>query len=695
MTQRENGDSDGWVRELPHVLVIDLASTLLISLGVTLLHHGFWLNAAVTLVVIAALTTGFLYSLRHLPDTVRGRTTRALRRSGPGVMWAMTGAGAMGLILLVAIGVHRLHASTRPCGQPLELRVLTTPETLTPLRAAAAEFVNDGASGGCRRYGVSVVPETGPVPLYDGFGRLWRRSASTDARQADDERLFGPQPDIWIPSSTAEYAFVPKSPEPAGAAAEGGAFGSRGGGAGAPGRGDPYFRPRGSLGSSPLVLALFAKANQAVANPVAAPVQPSTAALLRRVHDAGVRLKGIARPVPETSAAALAVTPALYGARPGGDESDERFVSPASLVSPDAASLLCRFRKEASQGAEPPDGFAVAVPEQALHDYDVGRPLGDDRRCGAVDPNDRSIAAWRLYPYYSRDLPTLDYPFVQVRWRGQDTPARNAAVTAFRRWLDRVPLTSQGFRDASGVRASADEGDSEHVTLSRLSGLVGEHALPYSVSPVPPEGVQETLDRVAAARPRVSASLMLDVSDSMGAAARVRGGARLARGASFLQSLVAQLQVGDRVGSQVSSSAASPAGEAFGNVPPDAASPEQKNLIIGRLQAVASAGADRPLIDAIAAADLGSGRQDLVLVTDGQVPATNPDLAGRARWLAGEFRGRHPGLRLTVVLTGPAGCGASPVREIVSALGPGGARCVPLTAAPEEEQAAEILAGLR
>jgi hypothetical protein len=221
--------------------------------------------------------------------------------------------------------------------------------------------------------------------------------------------------------------------------------------------------------------------------------------------------------------------------------------------------------------------------------------------------------------------------------------------------------------------------------------------MPPVVGLQPPAGVQETLDRIGAARPRTSVSLMLDVSGSMGGAAQARGGSRLARGTSFLRSLVAQLQSNDRAGLQVSSATAPPGSpETFGNVPQDAASPEQKSAITSRLQAVASGGADQPLSDAIAAAGLGPGRQNLVLVTDGQVPATNPGLGSRVKWLSGEFRERHPGLRLTVVLTGPATCDASPVKEIAAALGPeDGKGCVALTGAPEAEQAAELLSELR
>ncbi|TDC47242.1 hypothetical protein E1281_26545 [Actinomadura sp. KC345] len=144
-------------------------------------------------------------------------------------------------------------------------------------------------------------------------------------------------------------------------------------------------------------------------------------------------------------------------------------------------------------------------------------------------------------------------------------------------------------------------------------------------------------------------------------------------------------------------STASPGdGGTAGNVPQGAASPRQKNAVTNGLEAVASTGADRPLIDAIEAADLGPGRPDLILVTDGQSPDTNPRLGSRAAWLSGEFRERHPDLRVTVVLTGPAACDSRPVEEVVDALGPGdGGACVALTEAPEAEQAAALLSDLR
>ncbi|WP_433231775.1 VWA domain-containing protein [Actinomadura formosensis] len=704
----EPGRPDGlppWLRRALQVVILDASSTVVVSLGVTLVHGSFWLNAAITLLVVALATAALFVFYPDTARTMLERVWKALRRGGTALAWGCAGAAAMALVLLAGAGVHRVWRHTDACGQPLELRVLTAPETLTPLRAAAAEFVNADEDRGCRKYSVTVVPEAGPLSLYDGFSLLWRRSKPAGVGRADDEQLLGPQPDIWLPSSTAEYDFVPKSPGQIDTrnAAGGGSPVTRtaalagGGPAAGPGggEGDPSFRMLGSLGSSPLVLALFPGAHGSVADPSRMPIAPDPAALLTRIADAGVKLRAIARPVPETSSASLAVAPALYDALPGDDRSDERFAEPADLVASDAVSLLCRFRQRAAAGqADPPDDIAVAVPEQVLHDYDTGLPLGDDR-CGAVDPDAPQSVKWRLYPYYANGLPTLDYPFVQVRWRGQDTRERDAAVTAFYRWLQRNPLTLQGFRNGEGRIPSVREGDGRHHYLARLQGVMGSRVMPDAVRPTTPDDVQRSLDRVGAARPRTALALLLDASGSMGGAAQGRGGSRLARGTSFLRSLVSQLQSNDRVGLQVSSSASPDDPDLVGNVPQEAASPEQKNTVLSDLQATASGGTDRALGDAIAAAGVGSGRQNLILVTDGQSPGTNPQLGARTAWLSGEFRKRHPGLRLTVVLTGPATCASSPVKEIVAAFGKDGGGCVPLTGAPEVEQAAALLAELR
>ncbi|MES9605926.1 hypothetical protein [Actinomadura sp. NPDC000929] len=699
MSESGNGDSDApldrLVRAAVPGLIVGVVSGLIANQVLKLVDAVAWLQTVLPLAVIALVIVAV--SAAPLRSERAGAALKRLSRIVPwnagAVAWACAGAAAMAAVLLAQAGVASLVEHTRPCGQPLELRVVTAPETLAPLRDAARGFEEDSEERGCREYSVSVAPEPEFVQLSEAFGRLWRRSEPPGGEAApapQDERLYGPQPDVWIPSSTAEFDYVEKSPDQVRRATGAGSPSP-----GPPAKADPVFTTRGSLGSSPLVLALFGGDHAQVEDLAIKPPERSTAALLQRFAKAGVELREIARPVPETSAAALAVTPVLYDTLPGGDQQNEEFVEPTDLVAPDAVTLLCKAR----QRAHPPDRVAFAVPEQVVSDYDAGRLK---KQCGAADAPGAG-AEWTLYPYYAEDLPSLDHPFIQVTWRGQDTRERDAAVTAFRRWLARHPLTRQGLRDDKGAMPSAHEGDSARQDLTALWTLLGPNVIPSRMEPKPPvpagddrggRYVAERLQRVAAARPPASVSLMLDVSGSMDRPAQGRD-TRLTRSVSFLQSLVAQLQSRDGAGLQVASRKKPPDSPyTLENVRLAGTSPVQKNRITSHLQAVATAGGDVALTDMIGDADVEPG-SNLVVVTDGQSPGTN----GRgpsAREAAAKFRERHRDVRVTVVLTGPTGCGASPVKEIVDAFGPSGGRgCVSLTGAPEPQQAAQLLSDLR
>ncbi|NDU75000.1 solute-binding protein [Actinomadura sp. DSM 109109] len=699
MSESGNGNSDApldrLVRAAVPGLIVGVVSGLIANQVLKLVDAVTWLQAVLPLAVIALVIVAVSVALfrSERAGTALKRASRLLPWNAEAVAWACAGAAVMAAVLLAWTGVVSLAAHARPCGRPLELRVVTAPETLIPLREAARGFEEDSEERGCRAYSVSVAPEPEFVQLSEAFGRLWRRSEpplGETAPAPQDERLYGPQPDVWIPSSTAEFDYVEKSPDQVRSA--------RGAGPPSPRtstRADPVFTTRGSLGSSPLVLALFGGDHAQVEDLAIKPPEQSTAALLRRFGRAGVKLRAIARPVPETSAAALAVTPVLYDALPGDDQKDEEFAAPTDLVAPDAVTLLCKAR----QGAHPPDGVAFAVPEQVVSDYDAGRLR---RQCGAaVAPG--AGGEWTLYPYYAEDLPALDHPFIQVTWRGQDTRERDEAVTAFRRWLARNPLTKQGLRDDRGVMPTAHEGDFARHDLTALWTLLGPNVIPNRLEPKPPRPaggdrggryVAARLQRVAAARPPASVSLMLDVSGSMGRPAQGRD-TRLTRAVSFLQSLVAQLQSRDSAGLQVASRRKPPdSPHTLENVRLAGTSPAQKNRLASHLQAVATSGGDVALADMIGKAGVESGSH-LIVVTDGQSPGTN-DRGPGPREAAARFRDRHRDVRVTVVLAGPADCGASPVKEIVDAFGPsGGGGCVALTDAPEPQQAAQLLSGLR
>ncbi|MGK5552806.1 VWA domain-containing protein [Actinomadura kijaniata] len=650
-----------WAERFSRLLFIEISVAVVVTVLGRLVDRPFLRHIALPLlgvVLVSGALVAVYVLLRHrheLPD----RVAAALRWTGDALAWVFGGAAVTGLVLLLVLGGRIVYATFRPCGPPLALRVTTTPELLAAVRDAADAFSADRRDHGCRRHTFSVTAEPGVVPLAEGFRQGWRRTAPTGAAGGDvSERLLGPQPDVWIPSSTAELAYV---------------RGQQTGGV--------RLEDTGSVGRTPMVLGLFARERQAAATP-AGPVYERTSDLLRTLERNGLPLRGVVRPVPETSAAALAVTPALHAADPAEyDETDGLLAAvPDGLLATDAVSLLCRFRMMADPRRSPPEGVAVAVPEQALADYGTGRPLSEGCSGGALPEN------WRLYPHYAADLPMLDHPFVHVRWPGEDTLARSEAVADFREWLRGRPLALRGLRDRGGTAPPADAAHPLSDLRRALGGAVPVHARGTPVSEV-----TTALQLVGATRVKVSVSLLVDVSGSMGGGTGGNGGgSRLARAGAFAQALVAQLHRTDSVGLQAFSRPA----PATPRVPSQLAEDPHRNLVTGRVQALAVEGGDLPLADALGQAEVAPARTDIVLVTDGQGTGGNPGARDRAERVAARFREARGTARLTVALTGPARCGDAPVRDVVAAFG-GAGSCVEITGAPVQDQAAAVLSALR
>ncbi|WP_157408030.1 hypothetical protein [Actinomadura atramentaria] len=646
--------------------VVPLALTWLLQrLGVGS-KRGIGITAVLCVLVTLAATGG-LWALFAVRPEAAGRMMRAvlawLTRVTRAAAWTALGAAASALVLLAVAGVHRVVESFEPCGSPLELRVLAAPEALTPLRAAAAEFVRDAHEPGrsrCPRYAVSVAAEPDVLALPAAFAD--DRAAS----DADTGSVPGPQPDIWIPSSFSEYAYA--DPDPPGD--------------------DRRLEVLGSLGRSPVVIALFTKDDNLVYSETSTPREKTAEEILVRFKGY-FDLTGIARPIPESFAPSLLATPALYaalvksGTIPRSADA-ERFLSPVGSLAPDPATLLCGLRAEALRGADPPGGLAVAVPEQAVLDYDAGRALGD--RCEAAG-RDPIPADWRLHPYYADDLPLLNYPFVRVRRPGQDTAARAAGVGAFRSWLDDHPLTSQGLRDTS----CRHRPDAAAPDLARAAGRdTGGLACP-----APPKSTraarddfQSALETFNKARQRVALSVVLDVSGSMGyPASTATRGSRLSVGVEFLRGLNGQLKGDDTASlwtfAQPSRSRPrDPVATPVGSAPLSAG--DQRADLAAALARQEPAGRDFPLARALARVDDQPKAGDVLVVTDGQGPrsATDADLDALAA-----FHRAHPGTGITLALTGPTRCDFAPVRRIRDRVDAG---CVRLSG-DDAGQAARLL----
>ncbi|WP_067480768.1 vWA domain-containing protein [Actinomadura hibisca] len=616
-----------------------------------------WIPVAIGLGVVTLVATAFGLTLRYLPHLTHGAASPGpwFTAFADGAKWLSVGASGTALVCLVAMAVADGAGGTgERCGPPLELRAAVASDAVAALRQSAAEFVTGTADDGCPRYHVEVTPEPGPAQATAGFTSPWEQNETPVGAQ-----MFGPQPDLWMPATKGEKDAVAwrQDPRP-GDVADG-------------------------LVSSPMVIAVFPAEHRRVYRPGA---WPNTPALVKALEEAGVRM--IARPLPESSAAALAVTETLYKARhPASYRDTEKFLSPSGWLAPDAASLLCRIRGQAAEGKDPPEGLAVVVPEHLLNDYLWGRPLGD--RCAAHRGRNWPYPRWRLYPLYASDLPSLTYPSVQIRWGGQDDRPRDEAVRALHRWLREHPLTAQGFRDAQGLFPATPGADYAHPYLNGLDQWVGSGVVPPTALHAEAPRPGAALDVLRASRGKLSISLAADVSGSMGEPASAQqSGSRLARAAGLLQNVVTQLNEGD----DVALSAFSRAGGRDAPhevIASGLATAEQRRKVTDGLRAQIPSGKDLPLTSAIARAPVTDDTGRLVVVSDGQSERPLPAADRRA---LEELRERRPKLRLTLVPTGPTGCGTAPLPEIVEVMG---GSCAALTGEPDAVQAARLLAGMR
>ncbi|HEX6469247.1 MAG TPA: VWA domain-containing protein [Streptosporangiaceae bacterium] len=319
-----------------------------------------------------------------------------------------------------------------PCGDPVELRVLTPPEDRDAVQSAADGFAADQARRRhCRPVHITVNAQVPFSDLLQGFATRWQ-DPSKQPVSTGVMALLGPPPDIWLPAATAEADYVAGRAHP-----------------------DVTLDDEGSIATSPLVFAVPDDYAQRMAENLPDPDAPTWADLLAAAPKAGLR---VARPDPTVSEAGVLATADLYrashaghraggtggtGRDGGGDpgDRDRRAVEEqiASLGAPlsSAHDLLCAIRQN-------PAPVAVIVPEQALLDYDQAKPLG----VGCSLPIARPPVPYR--PFHPADARVLDYPFVRVTWQGQADAARDTMIDRFRSWLAGGTLQDAGFRDRSG-----------------------------------------------------------------------------------------------------------------------------------------------------------------------------------------------------------------------------------------------------
>jgi hypothetical protein len=490
------------------------------------------------------------------------------------------------------------------CAARVELRVLTAPETRAALQRLGDQFADAQARREhCRPVRVSVSAASSISDLESAFQSDWAGLAFDKGTAEAGSIVLGPQPDIWIPPSSAAVDYLQ-------------------------GKGVKNLHPAGSIATSPLVVAV---SDAQLRSRIGSPTGQTLADVVESV--ARPPRLPLARPNPETSEVGLVATMELYRRGPGqgdaGRRADENLMTQETLPGSDSMELLCALRRATRTT---PD-VAALVPEHVLFDYNSGAALGEG--CPAQQP------ALKLYAAYPRGVGAFDYPFVRVSWPGQESWERDRMAGRFRDWLSAERLRGVALRDPRG-----DAGPATGPERTPLAGRP-EFNADWRPPTEHPSGtaLATALKQFRQARTAVSVLFVTDVSGSMGEAISTQG-SRLDRARALLHTGLKFL------GSEESGDYAElvtfpPTGQAGPSSPRPAKGSALKQLSERVDGLVAADGTSSPLYRTVgAAADQlsgvsGSGLTSAVVVlTDGgdsvrQGPGTNaPAKTPQARFSA-------------------------------------------------------------
>ncbi|TBO57631.1 hypothetical protein EYS09_21665 [Streptomyces kasugaensis] len=363
----------------------------------------------------------------------------------------------------LAASLAVLHARSAPpdCPPALELRLLTAPEAEPTLRRAAFAYEmsalntrpldgEDDLPDGCRRTQLTVY-SAAKDQVGQGFAAAdrWQGEAhggaadTSAAKGTDPLRRPGPQPDLWIPESTADYLAARRT---------------------MPATGSPAtLTDTGPVAYSPLVVGIPESAHLDDVEQVGTPWRDLLTGT-DGTHGDRYALR-LLRPSPVLSGTGLLHTIGLYLADDGSPigpagtpepsvaQSAERRLSAPGSQYAGSTELLCSLRPD-TDGADANRRARSAplVSEKSLADFNLGRATGSCPALGgALTPADRYAA------YYPKNVPALDHPLIRVGWQGAaDAAPRRAAVDRFGRWL-RDPAGGQRTLVAEGYRGVPDE----------------------------------------------------------------------------------------------------------------------------------------------------------------------------------------------------------------------------------------------
>lgn len=530
----------------------------------------------------------------------------SLARVGGGAAAGLVAVGVLSALVAVAPGL------VRPCPLPLELRLVTSGENVPALRDATSRFAREKTSArGCPPVRFTVDRQPPLLEMAAGARTGWYDPATTT--QNAHRALVGIHADIWLSSSRETQAYVVEAFENHRSTAE--------------------LIPMGTVATSALVVA----ATPDLAARIDTTTAPhGTLADMRSVLSSSsvAAPRNLLRPRADLSEAALIASAALFpaGQPAGGDVKTEIALTPPDLPMDDGVQLLCHVRTELAKGND--EGLAMIVPEHLVHSFGQDRPVGP---CASP----RYGGALRAYPV--SDLPTTDYGFVAIRWRGQLRAERDGWVRDFHGWLADGQLSRYGYRSPDGVLSRGPLGDT--VPMPK------EDPPQAKLSENRATAVATLIDRVRAAHPGMSFLIAVDSSRSMDNP--LAGDSALDAAGRAGQELVGRLRDGtDTVTFATFSGPGGP-------LRLDAAAGTA--AVSKRLSELAVDGSDAPLADVLAQAQeaMSTARKPVVvLLTDG---ASQTGAVSQLKEI--------PDLDVLLVLTGAQTCAAKHVDDLVKAAG--------------------------
>lgn len=302
-----------------------------------------------------------------------------------------------GLLLTQAVG--------GPCDPPQELRVITAQENVSALRERSEEYIAENRTwAGCAPFRISVGVAPSVDEMTEGFGNGWHRDDSLQ-ENAPYFRLLGLTPDAWIAASSAEVDYVRE--------------GVAGEGKGVSGESAELVKGP-SVAAEEMVFATFARVDELEQAIAASDGNHELENMVAQIRSLGMH---IVYPQPGLSSAGLTAAAYLVDLIETAGDAPENVNFDTSV-----SALLCRMRGDADQQFR--NNLVLVVPAHSVADYNRGDDMAQDD-C----PKGASDGSYRLNAISSPELPTLDHPFVKIRWSGNGDSARGALLDDFAHWL--------------------------------------------------------------------------------------------------------------------------------------------------------------------------------------------------------------------------------------------------------------------